>query len=189
MKLLLVDNYDSFTYNLVNILRKCNHLSIDVKQSRDVQLEKVKDFDKLLFSPGPDVPHENDIMAQIIAAYQNQKSILGICLGFQAIGMYYGAKLKNLNTVYHGIIVTISPCVPDESLFIGIGSPFSAGLYHSWGIAEEAFPAILRITAKSADGRIMALAHRNFDVRGVQFHPESVMTPDGSKMLNNWLKT
>ncbi|MBE0640107.1 MAG: aminodeoxychorismate/anthranilate synthase component II [Bacteroidales bacterium] len=187
MKLLLVDNYDSFTYNLVNILRKSKHLSIDVQQSRDVRLEKVKDFDKVLFSPGPDVPHEFDIMAQILAAYQNKKSILGICLGFQAIGLYYGAKLTNLNTVHHGISVSISPCVPVDKLFKGIESPFSAGLYHSWGITEEAFPAAVRITAKSTDGRIMALTHRDFDVRGVQFHPESVMTPEGSKLLRNWI--
>lgn len=188
MKLLVVDNYDSFTYNLVNILRKNKHLSIVVRKSKEISLEKVKEFDKILFSPGPDVPHPNDIMAQILGSYQAKKSIFGICLGFQAIGMFYGAKLKNLHSVFHGVGINISSCVNDEPLFDGISSPFSGGLYHSWGISEDKFPEKLTITARSADGRIMALAHCDFDIRGAQFHPESIMTPEGERMLGNWLK-
>jgi len=188
MKILVVDNYDSFTYNLVNILRKSKHLSFEVQKSDEVRLEKVGLFDKILFSPGPDVPHHNDIMAQIIRDYQAKKSIFGVCLGFQAIGIFYGAKLQNLNTVFHGKMINVEVAAPDEPLFKGISSPFSAGLYHSWGISDDHFPNELKVTARSTDGRIMAIAHRNFDVRGVQFHPESVMTPEGEKMIGNWVK-
>jgi anthranilate synthase component II len=145
-------------------------------------------YDKILFSPGPDIPHSGDIMWQIIDRYQYKKSILGICLGFQAIGMYYGAQLKNLNEVFHGKSVSIS-ITENDPVFGGMSSPLRAGLYHSWGISHEGFPEALLITAQSSDGRIMALAHRTLDIRGVQFHPESVMTPYGERMLHNWLKS
>lgn len=186
MKVLVVDNYDSFTYNLVNILRKSKQLNFDVQQCHDVKIEKVAFYDKVLFSPGPDIPHSGDIMWQIIDRYQHTKSIFGICLGFQAIAMYYGAQLKNLNNVFHGkrIIIHITESDP---VFSGIPSPFSAGLYHSWGISHVGLPGELLITAQSTDDRIMALAHRTLDIRGVQFHPESVMTPEGERMMENWL--
>lgn len=187
MKILVVDNYDSFTYNLVNILRKSKHLSFDVQKSKEVRPENVGLYDKILFSPGPDVPHSDDIMAQIIHHFQATKSIFGVCLGFQAIGMYYGASLKNLNTVFHGKTASVSVVDPDEPLFNDILSPFSAGLYHSWGLSDDNFPEDLKITARSVDGRIMAITHRKFDVKGVQFHPESVMTPEGERMIRNWL--
>ncbi len=187
MKILVVDNYDSFTYNLVNILRKSKHLSFEVQKSDEVCIEKVGLFDKILFSPGPDVPNTDGIMAQIIHSYESEKSILGICLGFQAIGMHYGARLQNLNSVFHGKSVNVEIAEHEELLFEGIASPFSAGLYHSWGISDEDFPEELMVTARSMDGRIMALAHRSFDIKGVQFHPESVMTPEGEKMVWNWV--
>jgi anthranilate synthase component II len=187
MKILVVDNYDSFTFNLVNILRKIKHLSFDVIKSGEVDMDAVDRYAKILFSPGPDVPRHGDTMWQIIHRYQRTKGILGICLGFQAVGSYYGARLVNLHTVYHGKKVTVAPANGGDTLFAGIDAPFSAGLYHSWGLSNDVFPDELRITALSDDGRIMAIAHRKFDVRGVQFHPESVMTPEGGRMLENWL--
>jgi anthranilate synthase component II len=187
MKILVVDNHDSFTYNLANILRKNKQLSFDVQKSNAIRIEKVKAFDKILFSPGPDVPYSGDIMWQIIQHYQHEKSILGICLGFQAVGVYYGAQLINLNTVFHGKSISIN-ITGNDPLFAGIPHPFSAGLYHSWGISADGFPDNLHVTATAEDGRIMALAHRRYDVRGVQFHPESVMTPEGGQMIGNWLR-
>jgi anthranilate synthase component II len=187
MKILVVDNHDSFTYNLVNILRKNKQLSFDVQKSNEVRIEKVKAFDKILFSPGPDVPYNGDVMWQIIQRYQSEKSMLGICLGFQAIGINYGAQLINLNTVFHGKSISIK-IIENDPLFAGIPPGFNAGLYHSWGISADGFPDNLHVTATAEDGRIMALAHRRYDIRGVQFHPESVMTPDGERLLENWMR-
>jgi len=187
MKVLVVDNYDSFTFNLVNILRKSKHLSYEVIKSGEIKMEAVAGFDKILFSPGPDVPKENDTMWQILQKYGNCKSILGVCLGFQAIGIFYGARLINLQDVFHGKKIQVEIVEPNERIFQGIKSPFEAGLYHSWGLSDEGFPVDLKVTARSLDGRIMALSHRNYDIRGVQFHPESVMTTEGEKMIHNWL--
>lgn len=187
MKVLIVDNYDSFTFNLVNILRKSKQLSYEVIKSDKIKIEEVIGFDKIIFSPGPDVPKVNDVMWQILEKWGCTKSILGVCLGFQAIGMFYGARLINLEEVFHGQKILVDVISPDERLFDGINSPFSAGLYHSWGLADDGFPGELKITARSQDGRIMAISHKINAIKGVQFHPESVMTPEGEKMLNNWL--
>jgi anthranilate synthase component 2 len=186
MKILVVDNYDSFTWNLVNILRKNKQHSFDVIFCDKIDPDNVKNYDKIIFSPGPDIPKPGDIMSQILYFYKSSKSILGICLGLQAIGIYFGGSLTNLEKVVHGrskkIVITSS----DEPLFSGIASPCTVGLYHSWSVSRKDFPDCLCITAES-EGRIMALAHKTFDVRGTQFHPESIMTPFGEKMINNWL--
>jgi len=187
MKILVVDNYDSFTWNLVNILRKNKKHSFDVKLSDKIDPEKVRNYAKIIFSPGPDVPKPNNTMWQILDQYKSSKSILGICLGFQAITLYFGGSLANLDQVVHGQAKKIYIVDPSEKLFSGISSPCMAGLYHSWAVSRNDFPECLHITAESDKGRIMAATHCSFDVRGVQFHPESIMTPFGEKMINNWL--
>lgn len=188
-KILIVDNYDSFTYNLVNILRKGTNTDFVVKRNDTFDLGYVEQFDKILFSPGPDIPHKGDMMWQILETYKHTKHILGICLGFQSIGMYFGARLFNLQKVYHGQTRQIEILDCSEPLFNDISSPFTGGLYHSWGISTEGFPGEMIITAQSSEKRIMAIRHSTLEIRGVQFHPESVMTPDGEKMIGNWLKT
>ena len=157
-----------------------------VKRNDAFDLDFVAGFDKILFSPGPDVPRRDDMMWKILEKYKSSKSILGVCLGFQSIGMYFGAKLFNLQKVYHGQQCKIDILDADETLFQNIKSPFTGGLYHSWGISWDGFPDKLIVTAKSRENRIMALRHRTYNVRGVQFHPESIMTPEGEKMISNW---
>ena len=186
-KILIVDNYDSFTYNLVNVLRKGKQHNFVVKQNDAFDLKFVADFDKIIFSPGPDVPGRDDMMWKILEKYKSSKSILGVCLGFQSIGLYFGAKLFNLQKVYHGQKREIEIIDPSEPLFQNIKSPFTGGLYHSWGISWDDFPKELIVTAQSNENRIMAIRHRSYDVRGVQFHPESIMTPEGEKMILNWV--
>ena len=187
MKILLVDNYDSFTFNLVNILRKVKQVGLEVVRNDEIKLEDVSSFDKIIFSPGPDIPHQGDIMWQIIDSYKSEKSVLGICLGMQAIGLYFGAKLTNLQKVFHGVTRQIQVIDQGEPLFKNIESPFTGGLYHSWIVDEDNFPQELKITSKSEYGIIMSLRHKNHDISGVQFHPESVMTLVGEKMVFNWL--
>lgn len=187
MKILVVDNYDSFTWNLVNILRKSKQHSFDVWLSDKIDLANVQNFDKIIFSPGPDVPKQGDIMWQILEHYKNKKSILGICLGFQAIALYFRGSLTNLKNVVHGQSREITFSKPVDPLFSGISAGATVGLYHSWTVSKNNFPESLKITALSVDGLIMATAHKTFDIRGVQFHPESIMTPFGEKMIGNWL--
>jgi len=160
-----------------------------VKRNDDFDLNDVSGFDKIIFSPGPDVPKEGDPMWQILENYKAFKSILGICLGFQSIGMYFGARLYNLQKVYHGQQRKIEILDQTEPLFKNISSPFTGGLYHSWGIAYDGFPDELLVTAKSDENRIMAIRHKTLDIRGVQFHPESIMTPEGEKMIENWINS
>lgn len=188
MNILLLDNYDSFSYNLVNILRKFRKHRLSIMQPHEVIPEELRRFDKVIFSPGPDIPAEHDLMWQIIHLYKHEKSILGICLGFHAISIYSGVKLRNLGTVVHGQTRQVELTDPSEPLFRGITSPFQAGLYHSWTPEISTFPAELKPTAVSAEGLVMAHAHQQWDLRGVQFHPESVMTPKGQQMIENWLK-
>lgn len=187
MKILVVDNYDSFTWNLVNILRKNKQHILTVSVSDKIDPASVKNYDKIIFSPGPDIPKPADTMWQILDFYKSSKSILGICLGMQAIGIYFGASLTNLDQVVHGQARNIFIHQSGEKLFAAISSPCTVGLYHSWIIASENLPSCLQITAVSEEGRIMALTHTAFDVSGTQFHPESIMTPFGEKMINNWL--
>lgn len=186
MKILLVDNYDSFTYNLVNILRKNKKTALTILQPHEIALEQVRYFDKILFSPGPDIPATGDVMEKIIGRYKEEKSMLGICLGMEAIALFFGARLLQLPEPSHGVVKRITVTDGSEPLFRGVDSPFDAGLYHSWKLDPETLPPEIKVTAVSNQGVIMSVRHAAFDLAGFQFHPESVMTREGEKMLNNW---
>jgi anthranilate synthase component 2 len=231
MKILVFDNYDSFTYNLVHLVEKILHQKVDVHRNDQLPLEKVKDYDKIILSPGPGIPEEAGLLLPLIKEYAASKSILGVCLGHQAIGQAFGGKLVNLSTVYHGVATPIQlvgreseignretanvkretakgknkpatgdrqpatateieqvPAATKNSLFEGLPNEFEVGRYHSWVVSEEGFPEELEITARDANNFIMALQHKQYDVQGVQFHPESVLTPKGEDILRNWLK-
>lgn len=187
MKILLLDNYDSFTFNLVHIVKELGY-EIDVIRNDKIALEAVDAYDKILLSPGPGIPEEAGILLPLIERYAPTKSILGVCLGEQAIGQVFGAKLINLQEVYHGISSVID-VVADEPLFKGMGNPFMGGRYHSWVVDPENLPECLEVTAIERESRqIMALRHKEYDVKGIQFHPESVLTPNGKTIIENWLK-
>lgn len=201
-KILVFDNYDSFTYNLVHLVEKILHQKVDVYRNDQIPLEKVKEYDKIILSPGPGIPSEAGLLLPLIKEYASSKSILGVCLGHQAIGEAFGGKLINLSTVYHGVATPIkvkSEKSNDENdsrltshvsrdLFAGLPDELEVGRYHSWIVADENFPAELEVTARDENDYIMALQHKKFDVQGVQFHPESVLTPMGEDILRNWLK-
>lgn len=187
MKLLLLDNYDSFTYNLVHAVRQLGCTDIDVIRNDQLTLEAVEPYDKIILSPGPGIPTEAGLLLPIIKKYAPIKPILGVCLGHQAIGEAFGASLVNLDQVYHGIQSDVS-ILNKEVIFEGLPDRVTVGRYHSWVVARSGFPACLEITAESDEGQIMALRHRTFPVYGIQFHPESVLTPDGETMINNFLK-
>lgn len=224
MKILVFDNYDSFTYNLVHLVEKILHQKVEVHRNDQIALEKVKEYDKIILSPGPGVPSEAGLLLPLIKEYAASKSILGVCLGHQAIGEAFGGSLVNLSTVYHGIATPVrvvkrdspdfdsaqsygirpldfaqglQPYDMDEDtivgrkadLFKGLPDEVVVGRYHSWIVAEEDFPEELEITARDDNGYIMALQHKVYDVQGVQFHPESVLTPQGEVILRNWLKS
>ena len=186
-KILVIDNYDSFTYNLVHYLEDLE-CTVTVLRNDEFELQEVEKFDKILLSPGPGVPEEAGLLKDVIRKYAATKSILGVCLGQQAIGEVFGGSLVNLEKVYHGVATNIKLSVTDESLFEGLGNEFEVGRYHSWVIANEDFPNDLEITSTDENGQIMSIRHKNFDVKGVQFHPESVLTPNGKKILENWLR-
>jgi anthranilate synthase component II len=191
-RILVFDNYDSFTYNLVHLVEKLLHQKVEVYRNDQLPLEKVKEFDKIILSPGPGIPEEAGLLLPLIKEYAPTKSILGVCLGHQAIGEAFGGTLVNLSEVYHGVatpvrIVSGESAVVREGLFAGLPDQFEVGRYHSWVIREEGFPEALEVTARDENNYIMALRHRQFDVQGVQFHPESVLTPLGEQILKNWL--
>lgn len=187
MKVLLFDNYDSFTYNLLHILNELG-ATVEVRRNDQIRLEEVRQYDKILLSPGPGIPEEAGILLPLIKEYAPTKSILGVCLGEQAIGQAFGARLINLKEVYHGIASPIQVTVPDP-LFTGMGKTFTAGRYHSWVVDPEDFPSCLEVIAQDEEGRqIMGLRHKTYDVKGIQFHPESVLTPQGNQIIRNWLK-
>jgi anthranilate synthase component II len=186
MKILMLDNYDSFTYNLVHYIEKITNQKIDVYRNDKISLEEVNAYDKIILSPGPGIPDEAGIMKQLIKQYGSTKSILGVCLGHQAIGEVYGGKLLNMNKVYHGVATKIH-LLQKNKLFEGVPDVFEAGRYHSWIISNENVPDCLEILAEDDEKRIMALKHKEHNVYGVQFHPESVLTPDGMKMITNWI--
>lgn len=188
MKILVFDNYDSFTYNLVHLVRKVVNDPIDVCRNDQIPLEKVNEYDKIILSPGPGIPKEAGLLLPLIKEYAPKKSILGVCLGHQAIGEAFGGTLTNLSIVYHGV-ATNCRLINNSRLFNGMPTQFEVGRYHSWIINEADFPDDLEITARDENGYIMALQHKNFDVQGVQFHPESVLTPDGETIMKNWLKS
>lgn len=187
MKILVFDNYDSFTYNLVHAVRKLGYTDVDVYRNDKISLDQIEQYDKILLSPGPGIPEEAGLLLPLIERYAPTKSILGVCLGEQAIGQCFGAELINLEDVYHGVATRVKVTASDP-LFAELPQELEVGRYHSWIVSRNALPECLRVTAEDADGQIMAIAHKTFDVRGVQFHPESVLTPEGEKMLENWLK-
>jgi anthranilate synthase component 2 len=187
MKILVFDNYDSFTYNLVHLVEKILHEKVDVFRNDEIPLEKVKEYDKIILSPGPGIPEEAGLLLPLIKEYAASKSILGVCLGHQAIGEAFGGKLVNLSTVYHGV-ATMVKITNHGELFEGLPDELEVGRYHSWIVAKEGFPKELDITVEDENGYIMGLQHKKYDVQGVQFHPESVLTPKGEAILRNWLK-
>jgi len=187
MKILVFDNYDSFTYNLVQIIKEQSNASVDVFRNDEIPLEDVKAYDKILLSPGPGIPSESGLLIPLIQAYASTKSILGVCLGQQAIAEAFGGSLTNLSKVYHGIATPVE-LIGDSVLFEGLPKTFHVGRYHSWVVNENDLPAELKITSKDAEGYIMSLEHTSYDVKGVQYHPESVLTPEGAKIIGNWLK-
>jgi anthranilate synthase component 2 len=178
MKILVFDNYDSFTYNLVHLVEKITNEKVDVYRNDQIALEDVKAYDKIILSPGPGIPEEAGLLLPLIKEYAATKSILGVCLGHQAIGQAFGATLTNLDKVYHGVATKIKILNENAAILKGLGSEVEVGRYHSWIVAKENFPSTLEITAVDDNGYIMALQHKTYDVQGVQFHPESVLTPD-----------
>lgn len=217
MRILVFDNYDSFTYNLVHLVEKILHQKVDVYRNDEISLEQVNEYDKIILSPGPGIPQEAGMLLPLIKEYAPTKSILGVCLGHQAIGEAFGGKLINLSTVYHGVATPIKVIrqevadmsvrqtvdewpalnVPDNprylnnyssnDLFRDLPDELNVGRYHSWIVSDEDFPDELQITARDENNYIMGLRHKNYDVQGVQFHPESVLTPMGEQILKNWL--
>ena len=185
-KILVIDNYDSFVYNLVHYLEDLG-CEVTVKRNDQLQLEDIEPYQKILLSPGPGIPDEAGLLKDIIRKYASTKSIFGVCLGQQAIGEVFGGTLTNLNDVYHGVATKVTVSVTDEFLFNGLNTSFNVGRYHSWVVANQDLPDCLQITSYDENGQIMSLRHKELDVRGVQFHPESVLTPDGKKMLENWV--
>ncbi|MCZ8356027.1 MAG: aminodeoxychorismate/anthranilate synthase component II [Cyclobacteriaceae bacterium] len=186
MKILVFDNYDSFTYNLVHIIRELGYTP-DVFRNDEITLEEINQYDKILLSPGPGIPDEAGILKPLIQQYADKKSILGVCLGHQAIAEVFGAKLYNIKNVLHGVTSQAKVIIQDVVLFQHVSNKFQATHYHSWAVSDENFPEVLEVTATNDDKIIMALRHKNFDVRGVQFHPESIMTPEGKQMIKNWI--
>jgi anthranilate synthase component II len=210
VKILVFDNYDSFTYNLVHLVERILRQKVDVHRNDQIPLEKVKEYDKIILSPGPGIPVEAGLLLPLIKEYASSKSILGVCLGHQAIGEAFGGKLVNLNDVYHGVATPVKivsrESSPDSyrdvngspnsrltshvsrNLFDRLPEQFEVGRYHSWIVSDENFPKELEVTVRDENNFIMALQHRSYDVQGVQFHPESVLTPRGTDILQNWLR-
>jgi len=194
MKILVFDNYDSFTYNLVHLVEKIIDGNVDVYRNDEIPLEKVKAYDKIILSPGPGIPVEAGLLLPLIKEYAATKSMLGVCLGHQAIGEAFGGTLTNLDKVYHGVATPIHISDPRKdkavnSIFAGLPNTITVGRYHSWIVSNENFPAdSLEVTAEDDNGFIMAMQHKKYDLQSVQFHPESVLTPDGEHMMRNWLK-
>ena len=185
MKIVIIDNYDSFTYNLSHLIKELG-AEVDVVRNDQFELADLEQYSKIVLSPGPGIPSEAGLLLDVIKTYAGRKPILGVCLGHQAIGEVFGGKLENLSDVFHGVA---TPChiVADDPIFSGIERDITIGRYHSWVVSKEGLPDSLEVAAVSDEGQIMALRHRELNVRGIQFHPESVLTPDGKKMLQNWL--
>ena len=187
-KIVIIDNYDSFTYNLVHYLEDLE-CEVTVFRNDEFELEELKIFDKIVLSPGPGIPNDAGLLKSVIAHYAPTKSILGVCLGQQAIGEVFGGSIINLDKVYHGVATNITVIVDDENLFKGLGNKLEVGRYHSWVTNTLDFPEVLEITSQDENGQMMSLRHKKFDVKGVQFHPESVLTLNGKKILENWVNS
>ena len=185
MKIVIIDNYDSFTYNLSHLVKELG-AEVTVVRNDQFELADLEPYSKIILSPGPGIPSEAGLLLDVIRTYAGKKPILGVCLGHQAIGEVFGGKLENLSDVFHGVA---TPChiLNDDPIFSGIERDITIGRYHSWVVSNENFPDCLEVTAVSDEGQVMALSHKTLNVRGIQFHPESVLTPDGKKMLQNWL--
>ena len=185
MKIVIIDNYDSFTYNLSHLIKSLG-AEVDVVRNDQFELSDLEPYSKIVLSPGPGIPSEAGLLLDVIRTYAGKKPILGVCLGHQAIGEVFGAKLENLSDVFHGVA---TPChiLADDPIFSGLDRDITVGRYHSWVVATNGLPACLEVTAVSDEGQIMALRHKTLNVRGIQFHPESVLTPDGRKMIQNFL--
>lgn len=188
MKILLLDNYDSFTYNLLHVVKELGATDVEVHRNDEIALEDVARFDKIILSPGPGIPEEAGILLDVIRQYATTKSMLGVCLGHQAIGEAFGAGLENLTEVCHGVQTPVSIQTKDV-LFNGLGNEILVGRYHSWVVSREHLPDCLEITAESREGQIMGLRHKTYDVHGIQFHPESVLTPQGKEIIRNFLNS
>lgn len=186
MKTVIIDNYDSFTYNLAHLVKELD-AEVSVVRNDQFRLSELKPFDKIILSPGPGIPAEAGLLMDVIDAYAPVKPILGVCLGHQAIGEYFGGKLTNLSQVFHGIASTISITAPDY-IYKELPAQVQVGRYHSWVVDNEGLPDCLEVTSVSEEGQIMSLRHKQYDVRGIQYHPESVLTPEGWKIIANWLK-
>lgn len=186
-KIIIIDNYDSFTYNLVHYLEDLN-AEVTVFRNDEFELNELEKFDKILLSPGPGIPEEAGLLLEVIKKYAATKSILGICLGQQAIGEVFGGSLINLDKVYHGVASKVKIKLED-SLFNNLPNEFEVGRYHSWVINPYDFPDALEITSEDENGEIMSIRHKTFDIKGVQYHPESILTPHGKKILENWLES
>ncbi len=187
-RILVFDNYDSFTYNLVHLVEKILHQKVEVYRNDQIALEKVKEFDKIILSPDPGRASRAGFVCAGQEYVHPPESALGVCLGHQAIGEAFGGNLVNLSTVYHGVATPIFAGGQRSALFEGVSAGFEAGRYHSWVVSDEGFPEELEVTARDANEYIMGLQHKRFDVQGVQFHPESVLTPEGERIMRNWLK-
>tara|TARA_B100000768_G_C11207226_1_gene344371 strand:+ start:344 stop:910 length:567 start_codon:yes stop_codon:yes gene_type:complete len=186
-KIVVIDNYDSFTFNLVHYLEELD-CEVTVLRNDKFELDDVEYFDKILLSPGPGIPEEAGLLNAVIRRYASTKSILGVCLGQQAIGDVFGGQLVNLEEVYHGVHTDITVIVKDEVLFDQIGLTLQVGRYHSW-VVDATLPEVLEATSVDINGQVMSLRHKIFDVKGVQFHPESVLTPNGKQLLKNWINS
>lgn len=188
IKILLFDNYDSFTYNLVHAIKSLGYENVDVYRNDKIELSQIDLYDKIILSPGPGLPSEAGIMMEVIKRYAGKKSILGVCLGHQAIAEVFGAKLENIPTVFHGVQTAIK-IMKEDYLFAGLPNEILAGRYHSWIVSKSDFPDELEVTAVDKAGDIMALKHKTLDLHGVQFHPESMLTPDGVQIIQNFLQS
>ena len=186
MKIVIIDNYDSFTYNLSPLVKELG-AEVSVMRNDEFELEALDAFDKIILSPGPGIPSEAGLLLDVIREYAGRKPILGVCLGHQAIGEVFGGKLTNLSTVFHGV-ATEGTQLGNDYLFDGLPERITMGRYHSWVVDREGWPEALEVTALSDEGQVMALRHRKMDIHGIQFHPESVLTPDGRHMLENFIR-
>lgn len=185
MRTIIIDNYDSFTYNLYHLLRALG-VETDVVRNDKFELPQLAGYDKILLSPGPGIPEESGLLLDVIREYAGKKPILGICLGHQAIGQHFGGKLTNLDEVFHGVSSKVE-LKGDDYIFEGLDRSIEVGRYHSWVVDTDGLPDCLEVTAVSEEGQIMAMRHKSFDIRGIQFHPESVLTPEGESIIRNWI--
>ena len=185
MKIVIIDNYDSFTYNLAHLIKELG-AEVTVLRNDQFQLNELEKFDKIVLSPGPGIPSEAGLLLDVIRTYAGRKPMLGVCLGHQAIGEAFGGKLENLSEVYQGVS-TDGTQFGNDIIFDGLSRRITMGRYHSWVVSKEDFPKCLEITAESDEGQIMALRHRSYEIHGIQFHPESVLTPEGKTIIKNFL--